>query len=99
MRLEDWEKMAGGAPICFGLTDFAYFLFITDLGVNRSYERQGLGTELMNRIHAAAGGGDEISVVTVANKRAAGFYQRMGFEGDAALVWKPCRTWTPFTVE
>ncbi len=85
--------------VCLGLTDFAYFLFVTDLGVDRAYERQGLGTELMNRMHAAAGGLDEISAVTVANKRAVGFYQKLGFERDEALVWKPCGTWTPMKVE
>lgn len=85
--------------VCLGLTDFAYFLFITDLGVDRAYERQGLGTELMTRLHEAAGGLDEISAVTVSNKRAVGFYRRLGYEGDEALVWKPCRTWTPMKVE
>ena len=33
--------------MCFGLTDFAYWLFITDLGVGRRYERQGIGGKLM----------------------------------------------------
>lgn len=29
--------------ICFGLTDFAYWLLVTDLGVDRKHERMGLG--------------------------------------------------------
>ena len=28
--------------ICFGLTDFSYFLFISDLGVDRNYENLGI---------------------------------------------------------
>ena len=31
----------------FGLTDFAYWLYVTDLGVDRAYERQGIGRRLM----------------------------------------------------
>ena len=33
----------------FGLTDFCYWLFVTDLGVDRDYERQGIATRLMKR--------------------------------------------------
>ena len=33
------EKLMVGA--LFGLTDFCYWLYITDLGVDRNYERQG----------------------------------------------------------
>jgi hypothetical protein len=28
--------------VCLGVSDFAYFLFVTDLGVARGYERRGL---------------------------------------------------------
>ncbi len=84
--------------VCFGLTDFAYFLFITDLGVDCACERQGIGAELMTRIHEAAGGMDDISVVTVSNRRALGFYQKLGLESDPTLVWKSCKVWTSFKV-
>jgi predicted N-acetyltransferase YhbS len=33
--------------VCFGITDFAYWLFITDLGVVRECVGQGIGTALM----------------------------------------------------
>ncbi len=29
----------------FGLTDFCYWLYVTDLGVDRNYERQGIGRD------------------------------------------------------
>ena len=29
--------------VLLGLTDFAYWLYVTDLGVDRRYERQGIG--------------------------------------------------------
>ena len=33
--------------VLFGLTDFAYWLYVTDLGVDRTYTRQGIGRQLM----------------------------------------------------
>ena len=33
--------------VLFGLTDYAYWLFVTDLGVDRDYVRRGIGTRLM----------------------------------------------------
>lgn len=32
--------------VLLGLTDFAYWLYVTDLGVDRAYEGQGIGTTL-----------------------------------------------------
>ena len=29
--------------ICFGLTDFAYWLMVTDLGIDREYVKNGIG--------------------------------------------------------
>ena len=34
--------------VCFGLTDFSYFLLLTDLGVDRNYGNQGIGKKLVN---------------------------------------------------
>ena len=30
--------------VLFGLTDFCYWLYVTDLGVDRDYEGRGIGT-------------------------------------------------------
>jgi ribosomal protein S18 acetylase RimI-like enzyme len=84
--------------VCLGLTDFAYFLFITDLGVDRSFERLGVGTALVDRLHQEAGGPDDISVITIANSRAIPFYKKLGYRQDEALVWRECAVWTPFVV-
>ena len=35
--------------VLFGLTDFCYWLYITDLGVDRNYERQGIGSKMMKK--------------------------------------------------
>ena len=42
--------------VLFGLTDFCYWLYVTDLGVDRDYERQGIGRKLMQTAHELAGG-------------------------------------------
>lgn len=42
--------------VLFGLTDYAYWLYITDLGVDREFTRQGIGRRLMQTAHQLAGG-------------------------------------------
>ena len=37
--------------VLFGLTDYAYWLYVTDLGVDRDYEGQGIGRQLMKTAH------------------------------------------------
>ena len=85
--------------VCFGITDFAYWLFITDLGVVREHTGKGIGTALVKRLHELAGGEDEIIMYTCANENATGFYEKLG-------MWKPDdvyvlnrAAWTDFTVE
>lgn len=85
--------------IAFALTDFAYFLFLTDLGVDRSYVKQGIGTELTKRIQEGAGGEDDITVVAVSNDEAYGFYQKSGLKNQECLFWKSCKQWTQYTVK
>ncbi|MBQ2546112.1 MAG: GNAT family N-acetyltransferase, partial [Clostridia bacterium] len=66
--------------VLLGLTDFAYWLFVTDLGVDRDYERQGIGRRLMKEAHEAAGGERDIAVYLVANENAIPFYEKLGME-------------------
>lgn len=42
--------------VLFGLTDYAYWLYVTDLGVDRDYEGRGIGRQLMKTAHDIAGG-------------------------------------------
>ena len=51
-----------------GLTDFAYWLYVTDLGVDREYTHQGIGRELMKTAHEIAGGEKDIAVYLIANE-------------------------------
>ena len=64
--------------VLFGLTDFAYWLYVTDLGVDREYEKQGIGSRLMKTAHEIAGGEKDIAVYLIANENAIPFYEKQG---------------------
>lgn len=84
--------------ICFGLTDFAYFLFLTDLGVDRDYVRQGIGKTLVKMAHDKAGGEDDITITTISNDKAIGFYESCDMRNKDDLVVKYCREWEDLVV-
>ncbi|MCP4321250.1 MAG: GNAT family N-acetyltransferase [Alteromonadales bacterium] len=84
--------------VCFGQSDFAYFLFLTDLGVDRKYEKLGIAKTMVNKSIELAGGKDNITVATLSNEQAIGFYKKIDFEQDHCLLWKPCEIWTDFSV-
>lgn len=85
--------------ILFGLTDFCYWLYVTDLGVDRDYEGRGIGTKLMRAAHELAGGEKDIALYLVANEKAVPFYQKLGMTfADDVLQYNKIE-WTGFTVQ
>ena len=85
--------------VCFGITDFAYWLFITDLGVSRDWTGRGVGTALVRRLHALAGGEKDVVMYTCANKNAVPFYEKLGMtHPDDVMVYDRIE-WTSFKVE
>ena len=85
--------------ILFGLTDFAYWLFVTDLGVDRAYTRRGIGKALLLKAHEIAGGEKDIAIYLVANENAIPFYEKCGFEkADDVMAYNKIE-WTAFRVE
>ena len=85
--------------ICFGITDFAYWLFITDLGVVRECAGQGIGTSLVRKLHELAGGEENIIMYTCFNENAYGFYEKLGMHKPDDVVVLNRIEWTEFTVE
>lgn len=83
----------------FGLTDFAYWLYVTDLGVDRSYERQGIGRRLMKAALEAAGGEKDIAVYLIANENAVPFYEKLGMKRADEVMKYNHIEWTEFTVQ
>lgn len=84
--------------ICFGLTDFAYWLFVTDLGVDRRFERLGIGRQLMAMAHALAGGESNIVQCCYANDDAVPFYEKIGMRRSNDVMEKDHVRWTDFIV-
>ncbi len=85
--------------VLFGLTDFCYWLYVTDLGVDRNYERQGIATKLMKRAHELAGGERDIAVYLIANEKAVPFYKKLGMEFSGDVMQYNHIDWTEWTVE
>lgn len=85
--------------VLFGLTDFCYWLFVTDLGVDRAYTGQGIGRKLMKTAHEIAGGEKDIAVYLIANENAVGFYEKLGMEKTVDVMQYNKVDWTEFVVE
>ena len=91
--------------VCFGITDFAYWLFITDLGVVREWTGKGVGKALVREMHRIAGesldGGGEKNIImyTCANENATGFYEKLGMVKPGDIYMYNKVEWTDFTVE
>ncbi|MDQ0088579.1 putative N-acetyltransferase YhbS [Paenibacillus anaericanus] len=77
-------KMIGVAR---AITDFSYCCYLSDLAVDKRYQKHGIGTELVKRIQSIVG--DECSMVLLSAPGAVEYYPRLGFENsDKAFVIK-----------
>lgn len=85
--------------VLFGLTDFCYWLYVTDLGVDRSYEKQGIGSQLMKQAHTIAGGEKDIAVYLIANDQAIPFSEKLGMKKSTDVMQYNRIEWTEFKVE
>ena len=92
----DEKRIVG---VLLGLTDFAYWLYVTDLGVDRDYERQGIGSTLMKKAHEMAGGEKDIAVYLIANEHAIPFYEKLGMKKADDVMQYNHVEWTEFRVE
>lgn len=84
--------------VLFGLTDYVYWLYVTDLGVDRDYERLGIGKQLMKMAHEIAGGEKDIAVYLIANENAVPFYEKLGMKKANDVMQYNHIEWTEFTV-
>jgi predicted N-acetyltransferase YhbS len=58
------------------ITDFAYCTYLSDLAVDRTYQRQGIGRELIRRTHEVAGLGT--TLILLAAPLAKTYYPHVG---------------------
>lgn len=85
--------------VLFGLTDFAYWLYVTDLGVDRTCTGRGIGRALMKTAHDLAGGEKDIAVYLIANENAVGFYEKLGMKKSTDVMQYNKIEWTEFIVK
>ena len=85
--------------VCFGITDFAYWLFITDLGVVRECTGKGIGKALVSRLHELAGGIENIIMYSCVNENAIPFYEKIGMKKPNDVMVYNHVEWTDFIVE
>ncbi|MBP9503069.1 MAG: GNAT family N-acetyltransferase [Candidatus Promineofilum sp.] len=71
----DGDKLVGVAR---SVTDFTYCCYLSDLAVDSSYQRRGIGVELMALTQSQLGPGCKI--ILLAAPSAADYYLRVGFE-------------------
>ena len=90
------EESGRVVGVLFGLTDFAYWLYVTDLGVDRAYTGRGIGTKLMKTAHDIAGGEKDIAVYLIANENAVGFYEKLGMKKAEDVMQYNKIEWTEF---
>ncbi len=71
----DGELMVG---ISRAISDFSYATYLSDLAVRESYQRAGIGKELIRRTQLA--GGTQATVILLSAPAAVDYYPRVGFE-------------------
>ena len=76
-----WDVPSDGPEVLVGiarcLTDFAYCCYLSDLAVDREYQRQGIGKQLVKRVEEAIG--DESMLLLLAAPAAMDYYPYIGF--------------------
>lgn len=71
----DDDRVVG---IARGVTDYSYCCYLSELAVDRDYQKVGIGKELLQRVKEAIG--DEVSLLLLATPEAMGYYPKVGFD-------------------
>ena len=71
----DGPKLVGVAR---GLTDYGYCCYLSDLAVDKEYQAQGIGQDLVNKVYDMIGG--ESMLLLLSSPEAMEYYPKIGFE-------------------
>lgn len=63
--------------IARALTDFSYCCYLSDLAVDRAFQRRGIGGELLARVRTAIG--DQCNLLLLSAPEAVDYYPQQGF--------------------
>lgn len=69
------KKLVG---VSRAITDYSYCIYLSDLAVDQSYQRRGIGRELIQRTHEAAG--VHTTLILLAAPKAQTYYPHIGME-------------------
>jgi ribosomal protein S18 acetylase RimI-like enzyme len=64
--------------LCRGLTDFSYTCYLSDLAVDRSHQRRGIGRELVRRSRDLIG--ENVALLLLSAPEAMEYYPKLGFD-------------------
>ena len=73
----DDERLVG---LSRAMSDYGWVCYVADLLVDREWQGQGIGRELLRLTHEVAGGEDDITLILVAAPEAMSYYPAAGFE-------------------
>ncbi|HMW53886.1 MAG TPA: GNAT family N-acetyltransferase [Zoogloea sp.] len=63
--------------VCRALTDYSYCCYLSDLAVDRAYQKRGIGKALVRHVQDVIG--DEVSLVLLSAPDALSYYPSVGF--------------------
>jgi ribosomal protein S18 acetylase RimI-like enzyme len=72
------------------ISDFSFCTYLSDLAVDRAYQRRGIGRELIRRTHEAAGLGT--TLILLAAPAARGYYPHIGMDSHDSCWIIPRRS-------
>lgn len=64
--------------VCRALTDFSYCCYLSDLAVDKAFQKHGIGRELIARVRSTVG--EEVALVLLSAPEAMKYYPKVGFE-------------------
>lgn len=79
------------------MTDLGWVVYVADLLVHEHWQRRGIGAELLEQTHKAAGGEDDITLILVAAPEAMTYYQSLGYD-KIAEGWRRSRRTNPLLI-
>ena len=84
MTAWDGEALVGVAR---ALTDFCWCCYLSDLAVDKAYQHQGIGRELIARVRAEAG--EDANFLLLSAPEAMAYYPKIGLEAVTnGWMWK-----------
>ncbi len=64
--------------VCRALTDFSYCCYLSDLAVDKAFQKRGIGSQLIDQVRSAVG--EEVALILLSAPEAMAYYPKVGFE-------------------